>query len=187
MTSHEVVVIVVDLGIMSMRWIQNLNRCTDEYLDGIEDFIVFARTHCLCLIGSDHQPPDQGIKCVPTAKGPKPTIRVVAGICRDLWGSHHHASQPQTTMLHNPKCRFDYPLAPVGLHHAGLISLECPSRTPINTKLRTTFKGFKHQNQKPPTEQIIFSCNALSIPLFAFLGVVVDCKKNPFINISYDP
>ncbi|CAL9011007.1 unnamed protein product [Prunus brigantina] len=33
------------LGIMSRRWIQNLNRCADEYLDGIEDFIEFARRH----------------------------------------------------------------------------------------------------------------------------------------------
>ncbi|CAL2271592.1 unnamed protein product [Prunus armeniaca] len=31
-------------------------------------------------------------------------------------------------MLQDPKCRFDYPLAPVRLHHAGLVSLECPSR-----------------------------------------------------------
>ncbi|CAL8132482.1 unnamed protein product [Prunus armeniaca] len=27
------------------RWIQNPNRCADEYLDGIEDFIEFARRH----------------------------------------------------------------------------------------------------------------------------------------------
>ncbi|KAI5328423.1 hypothetical protein L3X38_027820 [Prunus dulcis] len=41
---------------MSRRWIQNPNRCADEYLDGIEDFIEFARRHnpgatrirCLC-------------------------------------------------------------------------------------------------------------------------------------------
>ncbi|CAL8175353.1 unnamed protein product [Prunus armeniaca] len=26
-------------------WIQNPNRCADEYLDGIEDFIEFARRH----------------------------------------------------------------------------------------------------------------------------------------------
>ena len=26
-------------------WIQNPNRCADEYLDGIEDFIDFAPTH----------------------------------------------------------------------------------------------------------------------------------------------
>ncbi|XP_021833402.1 uncharacterized protein LOC110773205 [Prunus avium] len=30
---------------MSRRWIQNPNKCADEYLDGIEDFIDFARTH----------------------------------------------------------------------------------------------------------------------------------------------
>ncbi|KAI5352800.1 hypothetical protein L3X38_005692 [Prunus dulcis] len=30
---------------MSIRWIQNPNRCSDEYLDGIEDFIEFARRH----------------------------------------------------------------------------------------------------------------------------------------------
>ncbi|KAI5312198.1 hypothetical protein L3X38_041371 [Prunus dulcis] len=30
---------------MSRRWIQNPNRCTDEYLDGIEDFIEFACRH----------------------------------------------------------------------------------------------------------------------------------------------
>ncbi|CAL9006456.1 unnamed protein product [Prunus brigantina] len=30
---------------MNMRWIQNPNRCTEEYLDGIDDFIDFARTH----------------------------------------------------------------------------------------------------------------------------------------------
>ncbi|CAL2276924.1 unnamed protein product [Prunus armeniaca] len=120
---------------------------------GLATAVLKAEAECR----SDHRPPDHGIKCVPTAKGAEPTIRVVAGICRDLWGSHHHASQPQTTMLHDSKCRFDYPLAPVRLHHAGLVSIECPSRTPINTKLMTTFKGFKHQNQKPPTEQIIFS------------------------------
>ncbi|CAL9025555.1 unnamed protein product [Prunus brigantina] len=28
-----------------IRWIQNPNRCADEYLDGIEDFIEFARRH----------------------------------------------------------------------------------------------------------------------------------------------
>ncbi|KAI5334996.1 hypothetical protein L3X38_025129 [Prunus dulcis] len=28
---------------MSRRWIQYPNRCSDEYLDGIEDFIEFAR------------------------------------------------------------------------------------------------------------------------------------------------
>ncbi|KAI5320208.1 hypothetical protein L3X38_039916 [Prunus dulcis] len=40
----------------SRRWIQNPNRCADEYLDGIEDFIEFARRqnpgatriHCPC-------------------------------------------------------------------------------------------------------------------------------------------
>ncbi|CAL2237922.1 unnamed protein product [Prunus armeniaca] len=32
-------------GIMDRRWIQNPNRCADEYLDGIEDFIEFARRH----------------------------------------------------------------------------------------------------------------------------------------------
>ncbi|KAI5338347.1 hypothetical protein L3X38_017618 [Prunus dulcis] len=30
---------------MSRRWIQNPNRCADEYLDGIEEFIEFARRH----------------------------------------------------------------------------------------------------------------------------------------------
>ncbi|CAL2259321.1 unnamed protein product [Prunus armeniaca] len=30
---------------MSRRWIQNPKRCADEYLDGIEDFIAFARAH----------------------------------------------------------------------------------------------------------------------------------------------
>ncbi|CAL9010729.1 unnamed protein product [Prunus brigantina] len=32
-------------GIMSRRWIHNPNRCADEYLDGIKDFIEFARRH----------------------------------------------------------------------------------------------------------------------------------------------
>ncbi|KAI5313040.1 hypothetical protein L3X38_042214 [Prunus dulcis] len=32
-------------GIVSKRWIQNPNRCADEYLDRIEDFIEFARRH----------------------------------------------------------------------------------------------------------------------------------------------
>ena len=32
-------------GIINRMWIQNPNRCADEYLDGIEDFIDFARTH----------------------------------------------------------------------------------------------------------------------------------------------
>ncbi|CAL2238355.1 unnamed protein product [Prunus armeniaca] len=44
---------------------------------------------------SGHQPLDQSIKCVPTAKGAEPTIRAVAEICRDLCESHHHASQPR--------------------------------------------------------------------------------------------
>ncbi|CAL2247483.1 unnamed protein product [Prunus armeniaca] len=62
---------------------------------------------------------------------------------------NHHASRSQTTMLHDPKCRFDYPLAPIRLHHAGLFSLDCPSRTPpINTKLMTTFKGSRTQNRR---------------------------------------
>ncbi|CAL8175742.1 unnamed protein product [Prunus armeniaca] len=30
---------------MDKRWIQNPNKCADEYLDGIEDFIEFARRH----------------------------------------------------------------------------------------------------------------------------------------------
>ena len=30
---------------MDRTWIQNSNRCADEYLDGIENFINFARTH----------------------------------------------------------------------------------------------------------------------------------------------
>ncbi|KAI5353286.1 hypothetical protein L3X38_006179 [Prunus dulcis] len=30
---------------MSRRWIHNPNRCANEYLDGIDDFIEFARTH----------------------------------------------------------------------------------------------------------------------------------------------
>ncbi|CAL2227831.1 unnamed protein product [Prunus armeniaca] len=30
---------------MSRRWIQNPNRCANEYLDGIQDFIEFARRH----------------------------------------------------------------------------------------------------------------------------------------------
>ncbi|BBG92641.1 hypothetical protein Prudu_000434 [Prunus dulcis] len=33
------------MRIMSRRWIHNPNRCADEYLDGIEDFIEFARRH----------------------------------------------------------------------------------------------------------------------------------------------
>ncbi|CAL9013413.1 unnamed protein product [Prunus brigantina] len=48
-------------------------------------------------------------------------------------------------MLHDPKCRFDYPLTPIRLHHADLFSLDRPSRTsPINTKLKTTFKRSRH-------------------------------------------
>ncbi|CAL2238182.1 unnamed protein product [Prunus armeniaca] len=61
-------------------------------------------------------------------------------------------------MLHDPKCRFDYPLALIRLHHAGLFSLDCLSRTPpINTKLRTTFKGFKHQTKSLPRRKLYFS------------------------------
>ncbi|KAI5324548.1 hypothetical protein L3X38_033621 [Prunus dulcis] len=37
--------LVRSLGIMSKRWIQNPNRCADEYLNGIEDYTEFARTH----------------------------------------------------------------------------------------------------------------------------------------------
>ncbi|CAL8993790.1 unnamed protein product [Prunus brigantina] len=47
-------------------------------------------------------------------------------------------------MLHDPKCRFDCPLATVRLHHADIFS-------------------------SPQA------------------GVVVVCKENPFINISFDP
>ncbi|CAL9025017.1 unnamed protein product [Prunus brigantina] len=60
---------------------------------------------------SVHQPLDQGIKCVPTAKGAEPTIRVVVEICRDLWGSHHHTSRSQmpiklpTCPDQTPPCR----------------------------------------------------------------------------------
>ncbi|CAL9001771.1 unnamed protein product [Prunus brigantina] len=60
-------------------------------------------------------------------------------------------------MLHDSKCRFDYPLAPIRLHHADLFSLDCPSRTPpINTKLKTTFKGSKHQTKSLPRSKLYF-------------------------------
>ncbi|CAN6704373.1 unnamed protein product [Malus baccata var. baccata] len=36
---------VVAQRIMDKTWIHNPNRCVDEYLDGIEDFIEFAHTH----------------------------------------------------------------------------------------------------------------------------------------------
>ncbi|CAL2264905.1 unnamed protein product [Prunus armeniaca] len=71
----------------------------------------------------------------------------------------------QTTMLHDPKCRCDYPLAPIRLHHADIFkpsgrsffSLDWPSRTPpINTKLKTTFKGFKHQTKSLPRSNLYF-------------------------------
>ncbi|CAL2259761.1 unnamed protein product [Prunus armeniaca] len=58
---------------------------------------------------SGHQPLDQSIKCVPNAKGAEPTIRAVAEICRDLWGSHYHASQPR------PPC-FTIPNADLTTH-----------------------------------------------------------------------
>ncbi|CAL9018807.1 unnamed protein product [Prunus brigantina] len=60
-------------------------------------------------------------------------------------------------MLHDPKCRLDYPLASIRLHHADLFSLDCPSRTPpINTKLKTTFKRSKHQTKSLPRSKLYF-------------------------------
>ena len=38
-------IVIVVPGIMDRMWIQNPNRCAEEYLDGIEDFIDFACTH----------------------------------------------------------------------------------------------------------------------------------------------
>ncbi|CAL2255801.1 unnamed protein product [Prunus armeniaca] len=98
---------------------------------------------------SNHQPLDHGIKCVPTAKGAKPTTGRWPRFT-GIYGGH-------TTMLHDPKCRLDYLLAPIRLHHADLFSLDCPSRTPpINTKLKTTLKGFKHQTKSLPRSKLYF-------------------------------
>ncbi|CAL8990483.1 unnamed protein product [Prunus brigantina] len=58
------------------------------------------------------------------------------------------------------------------------LSHACPDQTPpcrSNTKTKSL-----------PRSNLSF-CHALSIPLHAFLGVVIDCKRHPFINISYDP
>ncbi|CAL9025569.1 unnamed protein product, partial [Prunus brigantina] len=63
----------------------------------------------------------------------------------------------QTTMLHDPKCRFDYLFAPIRLYHTDLFSLDCPSRTPpINTKFKPTFKGFKYQTKSLPQSKLYF-------------------------------
>ncbi|CAL8153256.1 unnamed protein product [Prunus armeniaca] len=43
-----------DRALTGGRWIQNPNRCADEYLDGIEDFIEFSSTH---------NPGATGIRC----------------------------------------------------------------------------------------------------------------------------
>ncbi|CAL2278227.1 unnamed protein product [Prunus armeniaca] len=61
--------------------------------------------------------------------------------------------------------RSDYPLAPIRLHHAdsfkpsgrSCFSLDWPSRTPpINTKLKTMFKTFKHQTKSLPQSKLYF-------------------------------
>ncbi|CAL9020656.1 unnamed protein product [Prunus brigantina] len=58
-----------------------------------------------------------------------------------IYGGH-------TTMLHDPKCRFDYPLAPIRLHHADLFSLDYRAGTPAHnctaSKRRTS-----HVNAHP--------------------------------------
>ncbi|CAL8988545.1 unnamed protein product, partial [Prunus brigantina] len=46
-----------------------------------------------CNWQSLHQPLNQSISCVPMARGAELSIWVMAEICRDLWGSHHHASR----------------------------------------------------------------------------------------------
>ncbi|KAI5329842.1 hypothetical protein L3X38_029239 [Prunus dulcis] len=65
---------------MSRRWIQNLNRCADEYLDGIEDFIEFARRH---------NPGATRIRCP----------------CRSIWNLHgeqvDHASSSNAPRVDN--------------------------------------------------------------------------------------
>ncbi|KAL6279493.1 hypothetical protein ACE6H2_016374 [Prunus campanulata] len=52
----------------------------------------------------------QSNKCVSTARSAEPMIRAAAEIHRDSW--------VHTTILHDPKCRLDYPLALIRLHHA---------------------------------------------------------------------
>ncbi|CAL8993794.1 unnamed protein product, partial [Prunus brigantina] len=67
-------------------------------------------------------------------------------------------------MLHDPKCRFDYPLAPVRLHHPDIFSN--PQADLLQPRLALQDSSYKyqaqdhvqrvqHQNQKPPTEQLI--------------------------------
>ncbi|KAL6286391.1 hypothetical protein ACE6H2_010781 [Prunus campanulata] len=63
--------------------------------------------------------------------------------------SHHHTSRSQMSIRlptwHNqaPPCRFSASITP-------------PGALPINTRLRTTFKGFKHQTKASHGATYIF-------------------------------
>ncbi|CAL8992958.1 unnamed protein product [Prunus brigantina] len=73
-------------------------------------------------------------------------------------------------MLHDPKCRFDCPLAPVRLHHADIFfkpsgSLDwLSSDPPINTKLKTTFKGSNTKTKSLPRSNLFFLAPSLLSP-----------------------
>ncbi|CAL2259935.1 unnamed protein product [Prunus armeniaca] len=101
--------------------------------------ILTKRSHSF---RSDHQPLDQSIKCVPTAKSAEPKIKAVA----EIYGGH-------TTMLHDPKCRFDYPLAPIRLHHAS---------QPQTTMLHDPKCRFDYPLAQPgSTTQVLSALNVL--------------------------
>ncbi|CAL9000508.1 unnamed protein product [Prunus brigantina] len=69
----------------------------------------------------------------------------------EIYGGH-------TTMLHDPKCRFDYPLAPIRLHHADLFSLDCAgapsllsSHSPYISYDRRSLSNASEHHLKPTT------------------------------------
>ncbi|KAL6272775.1 hypothetical protein ACE6H2_023467 [Prunus campanulata] len=64
-------------------------------------------------------------------------------------GSHHHTSRSQMS-IGLPTCANQAPLCRF------LASITLPGTLPINTKLKTTFKGFKHQTKASHGATYIF-------------------------------
>ena len=120
-----------------------------------------------------------GHKCVFTARGSEPTIKSGGRDSPGFLGSHHHTSRSQMS-IGLPTFANQTPLC------VNSASITHPGTLPINTRLELHSKG-SNTKTSLPRSNLFFSCNALSISLLAFLGVALDCKQNPFINISHDP
>ncbi|CAL9030086.1 unnamed protein product [Prunus brigantina] len=156
------------LGIMSRRWIQNPNRCADEYLDGIEDFIEFARRH---------NPGATRIRCP----------------CRSIWNLHgeqlDNASSSNATRVDNIEpivdpneqvmdiINDDFPFASTNINQEG----EDDMPTPMDS---AEFEQYE-QLLKSANQELYPGCESLSV-LTAIVELMHGKIKYRMSNLCFD-